>query len=134
MKTKIMSLKSTLAFTLVCLGMLLGTSAFAETNLTDVKAEAQAKILTDQMKQKLALTPEQYQLAYDINLKYLKNNSGVVNKAESKLGKLKAVKNTQTTKEEEMKSILTPEQFQKYQGVKDNLKTKAIEKYKKLKL
>lgn len=40
---------------------------------------------------------------------------------------------TATNKENEMKAILTEEQFQKYQGVKAKVKTTAVEKLKKFK-
>lgn len=101
---------------------------------TDTKAEAQAKVLTDKMQQKLALTADQYPLIYDINLKYLKKNSGTVAKAEGGLAKLKAVKATQTTKEEELKAVLTEEQFAKYEGMKSQFTNAAVERFKKIKL
>lgn len=105
----------------------------ATTTATDQSAEAQAKVLTDKMKTSLGLTEEQYPLVYDINLKYLKKNTSTTSKTTSRLAKLKAVQTAAVNKETEMKSVLTEEQFQKYQGVKEKVKTTAIEKLKKFK-
>lgn len=109
------------------------TTATPAATAADAKAEAQAKLLTDKMQQKLALTADQYPLIYDINLKYLKKNSGTVAKAEGGLAKLKAVKATQTTKEEELKAVLTEEQFAKYEGMKSQFTNAAVERFKKFK-
>lgn len=108
-------------------------TAVATKTAADQTAEAQAKVLTDKMKTSLGLTDEQYPLVYDVNLKYLKKNASTTSKTSSRLAKLKAVQTTATNKENEMKAILTEEQFQKYQGVKDKVKTTAIEKLKKFK-
>lgn len=109
------------------------TAATATTTVTDPKIEAQAKALTDKMKESLSLTDEQYPLVYEANLKYLKKNTAATSKSESSLAKIKAVQTAAQTKETEMKAILTEEQFQKYQGVKDKVKATAVEKLKKLK-
>lgn len=108
-------------------------AAAATTTVTDPKIEAQAKALTDKMKESLSLTDEQYLLVYEANLKYLKKNTAATSKSESSLAKIKAVQTAAQTKETEMKAILTEEQFQKYQGVKDKVKATAVEKLKKLK-
>lgn len=109
------------------------TATTAAAVATTQTAEAQAKVLTDQMKESLGLSDTQYPLVYAVNLKYLQKGSTTTTKAQTGLNKLKAVQTSANAKESEMKTILTDEQFQKYQSVKDKVKTTAIEKLKKLK-
>ncbi len=87
--------------------------------------EEQAKKLTDKMKSELTLTDTQYQPVYDINLKYANKGQDLMKSTEDKKAKMEAMKSTMADKDNELKAVLTPDQYKKYEGMKKEMKSKA---------
>lgn len=96
--------------------------------------EERAKMMTDRMKEKLVLTDAQYTPVYNIHLKYAKKNEELKQSTEDKKAKGQKFQALQTEKDKELKTVLTDEQYKKYQALKqekkDEMKEKAKEKKK----
>ncbi|ESU19807.1 hypothetical protein FEDK69T_30630 [Flavobacterium enshiense DK69] len=96
--------------------------------------EQRAEKLTTWMKDNLNLTAEQIPLVQELNLKYARLNEELKNMSGPRNEKMKKIKSNETAKEEELKKILTPEQFQTYttkkREVKEEVKTRYKEKNK----
>lgn len=116
---------------LIISSLLLVSQLYAQSPESRKTPEERAKSLTDKMKEELVLTDAQYQPIYDLNLKYAKQNDEIAGSSEGKRAKIKQIRSAQSNKEEELKAILTEEQYQKYGAMKDELKSKAKEAYKK---
>lgn len=67
----------------------------------------------------------QYKQVYDINLKYAQKMQESVQKAGSKMAKLKAARSVQEQKDGEMKKALSSDQYKKYKEIMDERKDKA---------
>lgn len=67
----------------------------------------------------------QYKQVYDINLKYAQKMQESVQKAGSKMAKLKAARSVQEQKDGEMKKVLSSDQYKKYNEIMDERKDKA---------
>jgi Spy/CpxP family protein refolding chaperone len=86
--------------------------------------EERAKIQTDQMREKLNFTDEQDSSIYEINLKYARKIQELMkgeqerDEIRSKMGEL------MKEKDEELKGILTEEQFELYLNYKKELRGK----------
>ncbi len=70
-------------------------------------------------RQKLALTPEQEPKFKEISMKYGEKMRAVKNSEGEKKAKLLQMKELKAAKTEEMKGILTPEQFMTYTQMKE---------------
>lgn len=92
--------------------------------------EERAVKLTEKMKTRLVLTDAQYNKVYDINLKYARKNTDIMNGDGGKLAKIKSLKSTNEAKSKEMKVVLTQEQFEKYEEMQEELKSEAKKAFK----
>ena len=96
--------------------------------------EDRAMKLTAWMKNNLQLTDEQEKSVHEINLKYAGKTEELRNSSEPKGQKFKKLKSYNDDKDNELKGLLTAEQFKTYQAkkeeVKEEFKAKAKEKKK----
>ncbi len=131
MKTKFFN-RTAVAALAACIGIFSANQALAQqTKATQKTPQERAKILTDKMKQDLSLTDQQYQSVYNINVKYAQKTDSVLNKtALDKRQKLKTEKTFLTSKDKELKAILTSDQYSKLQQEKKEMKAEAKEKMK----
>ena len=90
--------------------------------------EKRAKHLTEKMTTQLSLTKEQvpkvYQINFDAAKKMIALKSDTTIEKKAKHERMKAIRNTQ---KEELKKILTPEQFKKGQEIIEEKKEKMKE-------
>lgn len=90
-------------------------------SLKDSTPEQRAKMQTEWMKTKLALNSSQIRQVYDLNLQYAKKNEPILQSNEGKMAKFKKLKAIQQEKSSVLSKILTDEQFEKYQEMKDQM-------------
>lgn len=115
----------TLMFILSCLFVTTQLSAQEKQRMSP---EERAKSMTEKMKTDLVLTDAQYQPVYDINLKYAQKNQEIMKGSSSREEKMKAIKASNDEKDQELKGVLTDEQYTKYLKNKDEKKAKAKER------
>ena len=70
-----------------------------------------ARSETDKFKSELKLSDKQYQQAYDINLKYAKDQNNIRNLGKSRKATNKALKASEKKKTQELKMVLDENQF-----------------------
>lgn len=96
--------------------------------------EERATKLTSWMKTNLQLTDDQVAKVGEINLKYANKNEALRNSPEPGREKLKKLKSFDQDKDNELKTLLTDEQYKTYQAkkeeIKEEFKAKAKEKRK----
>ena len=107
--------------------------ASAQKDSTAHSPETRAKSITDKMKSELTLSDDQYNKVYDINLKYAQKNKEALKEEGTRLTKLKAMKAENEEKNKELKGVLTEEQFEKYKGMRKEMKAGMKHTYKKRK-
>lgn len=87
--------------------------------------EERAKIATNKMSKDLALNESQQQRLYDLNLKRASQNQELYNASkEERKQNREVMKSTQQEYESNLKSLLTEDQFNKYQETKAEKKEK----------
>jgi hypothetical protein len=126
-----MSMKMpTSTFAAVAIAALLALSApFARAQLDELKdttPKQRATVQTVFMKAKLGLTAEQLPKVEAINMKYAEKMEPVIKGDSGPLMKMRAMKESNSEKEGELKGILTPDQFQKYLASQEEMKEKVI--------
>ncbi|NML56832.1 hypothetical protein [Chryseobacterium cheonjiense] len=89
--------------------------------LKDSTPEQRAKMLTEWMTSKLALTPKQVEQVSALNLQYARKNDPILQSNEGKLVKFKKLKVLQKEKSNALSQILDPGQYEKYQEIKDQM-------------
>jgi hypothetical protein len=131
MKTKWFMGKIAAAFAMVVL--------FTLTATAQDKVTEGAKKITDNMKEDLSLTADQYKKVYDINFEFLtkaKDEKNAVKATGAKLQKKDKVKELKVIgqdREAKLKAVLTEEQFKKFEATKKENKDKLKEYYKEKK-
>lgn len=90
--------------------------------------EERAQIQTDFMKKEMGLDEVQTKLVGDLNLKYAKKMEPIIKGDGNKLSKFSEAKSIMSDKDEELKSIVTEEQYKKYDASKDRLKEEMKKK------
>ena len=110
---------------LVCLAVMLSAGAFAQTDTTGQKAkltpQQRAEKLTQGMSRQLLLSPEQVEQVKAINLKYAEKNEQL----KRNMAKLKS---NNEAKDAELKAVLNPAQYEKYQKMEKRAKQKVRER------
>jgi hypothetical protein len=103
-------------------------TAGAPTTLADsiktATPEQRAKMLTGKMKEKLALTDDQYKKVSDLNLTYAKKMDPIIHSDDSRLTKYRQSKSLLDEKDQKLKSILTSDQFKQYEAIKKEMMDK----------
>lgn len=114
---------------------LLCVGAFAQNDPSSSKTstpEQRAERITNWMNKKLTLTADQKSKIYDVNLKYAKLNQETrTNDADNRKAMHQELKASEKEREDEFKTILTPEQFQSFQTAKQGLVEKRTVRRRK---
>jgi hypothetical protein len=116
----------------ICLTLMIFCTASAQ-NPKNMSAENRAKKITEWMKTNLQLKDDQVSKVQDINLKYANKMDEVKNSSGSKQDKTKTMKTNEDARDNELKSVLSDEQFKTYQSKKAELKKSMKEKGKQRK-
>ena len=96
-------------------------------------AEAWANKLTEWMKKNLTLTEEKLPQVQEINLKYSNKLYALKRNTIPRRQKLEMLKDNDIAKDEEMKKVLTADQFKLYQTKKEEIKKQMKQKMKEKK-
>lgn len=86
--------------------------------------EERAKIQTDQMREKVNITNEQDSSIYEINLKYAKKIQELMKGEQGRDEMRSKIGEMMKEKDNELKGILTEEQFELYLNYKEELRGK----------
>lgn len=111
---------------LVCMMFAAAGAQAQEEERISLTPEERATKWTEWMKTELSITAEQEPKVYEINLKYAKQTESVRAQGGSRRSKFKDVKSIDDAKDEEMKAVLSSEQFAQYQTKKQEMRKKAI--------
>ncbi|HEX5168038.1 MAG TPA: hypothetical protein VFW11_02610 [Cyclobacteriaceae bacterium] len=117
-------MKSIFFFLTICTVFINQSYAQEKTQKTP---EQRAVALTEWMKTNLQLMPDQEGTIQSINLKYANLNEGLRTSSKSRMQKFKALKSNDQAKDDELKVVLTDEQFKIYESRKEELKEKFKE-------
>jgi Spy/CpxP family protein refolding chaperone len=110
----------------VCL-LFVTVAVYAQTEeRTSLTPEQRATKWTQWMKDELSISAEQETKVYEINLKYAQQAQSVRSQEGSRKSKFKEVKSIDDAKDEELKAVLTPEQFEQYQIKKRDMQKKVV--------
>ncbi len=90
--------------------------------------EVRAKAWTLEMKEKLALTPEQLPKVEAINLESAQQMEPVLKGTDGPLIKLRKTKQLEASRDAALKPVLTPVQFQQWQVARAEMKQKVEQK------
>jgi len=96
-------------------------------------AEVWANKLTDWMKKNLTLSDAQVPQVQEINLKYANKLYALKRNTIPRRQKLEMLKDNDIAKDEEMKKVLTADQFKTYQAKKEEIKKQLKHKMKEKK-
>src|SRR5215510_14027603 len=110
---------------LICAASEAQTSMDALRNSTPAE---RARLQTDMMKSKLSLTPDQTTKIAAINEKYAQQMEPIIKGQEGPLARMRQMRQVSAAKEAELKSVLSPEQFQKYLAEREEMREKFEEK------
>jgi hypothetical protein len=89
--------------------------------------ESRAAMLSDKMKTDLTLTDAQYAQVQGINLKYAQKNDSLFKSPGERSDKMQAMRSSMQAKGDELKTILTPDQFTKYQAMEKEMRQKMMQ-------
>ena len=109
------------------LAFALGASAQMDM-LKNTSPEQRAETLTKLMQSKLDLTSTETPRVADINLKYAQKMEPIIQGADGPFMKMRHMKEVNDEKEAELKQVLTPQQWDKFQASKEELREKFEEK------
>lgn len=90
--------------------------------------EQRAKLQTDMMKEKLALTAEQLPKVESINLDTAKKMQPVLESKQGPLMRMSQARTIEQAKDKALESVLTPSQYQNWLAAKDEMKQKLEQK------
>jgi len=123
-----------ISFLIIAAGILFITSINAQSvnrdSLKNATPEQRAQIQSNMMKNKLALTDDQYRQVSDINLKYARKMDNLKQNGGGKFSKTRKAKSILSDKDDELQKVLTKEQFEKYETFKKEMMNKARDAYK----
>jgi hypothetical protein len=101
-----------------------------ESFMNETTPEERAELQTEYMKKSLMLSSDQEPKIHDLNLKYARKMQDAYNTNDRKLQKLKKMKAVGSQKDQEIKSMLNPEQYATYEKNKEEMKEKMRERAK----
>jgi hypothetical protein len=90
--------------------------------------EQRAEKLTSLMKDKLVLTDDQVPKVKAINLESAGKMQALHGGTQGRAEKMKAARQVQSEKDAALKQVLTPDQYAKYEKVREEIKDKAKER------
>lgn len=92
--------------------------------------EERAARQTKWMNSELSLDSVTQVNVFNVNLKYAKANQVIFNSAERKIIKLNKIKSNKASKDKELRTVLSKEQYEKYLITKDTMKQSNVGKIK----
>jgi Spy/CpxP family protein refolding chaperone len=92
--------------------------------LKNTTPEERAKELTSLMQKELGLTPDQLSKMEALNLKYAKEMEPILKGSEGPFKAMRQAREINQAKEAELQQLLTPEQFEKYQAQRAEMREK----------
>jgi hypothetical protein len=116
---------------LIALALLVPAAAYAQDMADALQSSTpqdRATFQTEYMKDKLALTAEQLPKVSALNLDTAQKMEPVIKGGEGPLMKLRAMKEIEARKETALQGILTPDQFQKFLAMREDMKQKLEQK------
>ena len=120
-----------IALLAVAMSLLIVVAAGAQNEMEKLKSstpEERARLQTEMMKVKLALSPDQTPKVAAINQKYAQRMEPIIKGQEGPLMRLRQMREVGQAKEAELKGVLSPEQFQKYLAEKQEMREKFEDK------
>lgn len=113
----------------IAAAILLTQTAMAQSRMdklmTSTTPEERAELQTQNMKESLSLSEEQYQRVHELNLKYARRMQSIYQTDGGKLQRLKSMKATSEEKDRELKRILDSRQYKLYKDQKEEMKENA---------
>ena|SRR6187402_2231674 len=136
MKTRLIDLRIGFVILFILVNIMVSTVAANAQSVNSPSADSvnmavkRAMAFTERMRTELSLTDTQYPQVREINLKYAQKNEDIFKGSEGRFSKFKALKSSQKAKGKEMKAVLTSDQYKKYEAMVEEMKNKAMERYK----
>jgi hypothetical protein len=128
MKTKRIYVRVLAMASIISVLMIVSGTARAQMDSTAMRTpESRAAMLSDKMKTDLALTDAQYAQVQGINLKYAQKNDSLFKAPGERSDKMQAMRSSMQAKGDELKAILTPDQFTKYQAMEKEMRQKMMQ-------
>lgn len=101
----------------------LAAPAGAQLNmLKKTTPEERASVLTDLMRMKLGLSDDQLAQVSEVNLKYAKKMQPIIEGSDTSFREIWEMREANEGKEDELRKLLTPKQFQRYLDEKSDLR------------
>jgi len=125
------SIKIALSLSLLLFGSILINPALAQDKMDMIKnstPEQRAKMQTSMMKTKLQLDTVQVVKVQAINLAAAQKMDPVIKGDGGKFAKFRQMKEIESTKDKELKKVLTDAQYKQYEAAKDEMKEKMKER------
>jgi hypothetical protein len=97
-----------------------------EEERTPLTPEERATKWTQWMKSELSITAEQEPKVHEINLKYAQQTETIRAQGGNRRSKFKDAKSIDDAKDEELKAVLSPEQFEQYRAKKQDMRKKVV--------
>ena len=128
MKTKRIYVRMLAMASIVSVLLLVSGTAQAQMDSAAMRTpESRAAMLSDKMKTDLALTDAQYTQVQGVNLKYAQKNDSLFRSPGERSDKMQAMRSSMQAKGDELKAILTPDQFTKYQAMEKEMRQKMMQ-------
>ena len=99
--------------------------------LKNTSPAQRAKAQTAMMKEKLGLSEEQVAKVGALNLKYAEKMDPIIKGAEGTFMKARDARNVEQQKEDELKALLSPDQFQKFLAGKEEMREHLVDQIQK---
>ncbi|MET0394391.1 MAG: hypothetical protein ABW019_14690 [Chitinophagaceae bacterium] len=125
-----MSLKPFIKSAFIALAVLFFFAGTASAQDSLKTTEGRARAISQKMKTELSLSDDQYNKVYEINLKYAQQNETIRKSSDDRMAKMQAIKAGNEAKNNELKAVLTKEQFEEYKKMQKELREEAKEKMK----
>ena len=125
------SIKTVLSLSLVLFSYILINPALAQDKTDMIKnstPEQRAKMQTSMMKTKLQLDTVQVVKVQAINLAAAQKMDPVIKGDGGKFAKFRQMKDIESTKDKELKKVLTDAQYKQYEAAKEEIKEKMKER------
>src|SRR5215470_5987308 len=119
-----MSLPSAARTLVIAVALAIASRALAQdlAALKDTTPKERAMAQTAMMKEKLALTDAQVPAVDALNLKYAERMEPIIKGSEGPFMKMRDARKVEQDKEAELKTVLSPDQFQKFQAAKEAMR------------
>jgi hypothetical protein len=99
--------------------------------LKNTSPAQRAKAQTAMMKEKLGLSEEQVAKVGALSLKYVEKMDPIIKGTEGTFMKARDARNVEQQKEDELKALLSPDQFQKFLAGKEEMREHLVDQIQK---